>query len=425
MKFNWTLKKELGLFLILQVLILVAVYSYLLPYYLWTGIQQAAQVFLETEAKQLAAQIEQGHPVRPNNLGRGIEAYVGFDALPENIKKFYEDRLPLRDKRLYMRGYFEEPDGDDVSIMLMPYDLADGRQLITVFGVRDSVLERQGGAIDRLDDYLELTGILGVGFLLLWGLLTAVLLHRIAQRTRRMSQWTRSLSPGREHNNPSFGYHEFDEVGMQLKDAFDTISRALERETEFVRNASHELRTPISIIRSNLDVLSIQANGNSEPHARIQRATSKMQELVDALLWLSREDPKLMAREPVDVGATLQQTIEDHDALMRGKNLVVQDNRRSSVVELPPAALAIVLSNLIRNAFDHASTGSIRVQVNDDSVSIENQVDEVDGYTPVDGLGITLVRKIADRLGWRCSFQNGTQGYVAELVFHPPQQPVG
>ncbi|MEM9620680.1 MAG: HAMP domain-containing sensor histidine kinase [Pseudomonadota bacterium] len=416
MKFKWTLKKELALFLVLQVMILVAVYSYLLPFYLWNGAQQAASVFMETQAKQIAAQLERGVDVTDNGQDRGIEAYIGFAALPEEIAKFYTDLQPLRDKRVYTRGYLEE-DGEEISILLMPYDLAGGQQLIIVFRVRESVLERQGGAFDQLNEYLELTRNVGAGFLILWGLATLFLLHRIAQRTRRMSKWTRELAPGDHLTQPSFGYGEFNEVGTQLKESIDSITAALARESEFVRNASHELRTPISVIRTNLDLIQVQSQGVSEPHERIKRAALKMQRIVDALLWLSRDDDKLLAPIQVDLGAVVHRLVEDHRNLLRENAIEIADQRSQPKQLLADQALDIALANLIRNAFEHTAKGTVAITIREREVAIENRVSGTQDAEPTDGLGLTLVRKIADRMGWHYSHESNASGYAARLRF--------
>ncbi|MEM7098384.1 MAG: HAMP domain-containing sensor histidine kinase [Pseudomonadota bacterium] len=416
MNIKWTLKKELGVFLVLQVLILVAVYSYLLPFYLWQGIQQAANVFMETEAKQLSAQIERGDELDLYSTDRGLEAYIGFDSLPQEIAEFYKDLRPLRDKRLYSHGYLEE-DGEDISILLMPYNLSDEQQLLIVFRVRESVLERQGGAFDQLNEYLELTGIVGVSFVTLWGLVTFFLLNRIAQRTGRLSKWTREITPGNTPDNPKFGYGEFNEVGIQLKESIEAISAALERESEFVRNASHELRTPIAIIRANLDLIEVREDRNSEPHERIKRAVLKMQQLVDALLWLSRNDDKLLTDSQVDLGAVVQRLVEDHRPLLQDNDITINDKRTGSSQQLPDQALDIALGNLIRNAFEHAAEGTVAITIDEQEVAIENQVDATPDTQPTDGLGLTLVRKIADRLGWRYSHERSNVGYQARLEF--------
>ncbi|MEM1191468.1 MAG: HAMP domain-containing sensor histidine kinase, partial [Pseudomonadota bacterium] len=234
-------------------------------------------------------------------------------------------------------------------------------------------------------------------------------------------QWTQGLSPSSAtQDDPRFGYGEFDDVGRELQGAFARISKALERESEFVRNASHELRTPIAIIRSNLDLERRRSGSESEPLGRIRRATDRMQQLVDTLLWLSREEPAEQNEEDVDLKAMVQQVAEEHVYLLEGRSyrLEVPDSCFSVRLAAQPARIA--LANLIRNAFQHSDGGEVLIELTDHGVTVRNGVGAAAtgaDRSLSDGLGLTLVKKITQRMGWTFAAREQGTEHVAALSF--------
>ncbi|MEM1144628.1 MAG: HAMP domain-containing sensor histidine kinase [Pseudomonadota bacterium] len=414
--FRWTLSRELGLLLLLQVGVLVFVYSQLLPYFLWNGVQQAAQVFMETDAAAAGAYLEREGTLPPNT-GRGVQLYNGADELPERYRERFVRDGVLPAGRLRFRETRES------GVMLFVHELADGRSVVAVAEASRELLGRPGGVMDKMFELIELRERIGLGFLLFWAVLTAFVVRRIYVRTKRMSEWTNSLTELSETRaDPRFGYREFDEVGKELNSAFERIASALEREGEFLRNASHELRTPIAIIQSSLALEQKRNGGKSEALGRIERAAQRMQRLVETLLWLSREETQAQTQQPVDLKAVTEQLIDEHRYLLDEQSVVLISNLSKRAIELPEEPARIVLANLIRNAFQHShESDHIEVVLSDEGVKIKNRMqnsdDRSNGPSTSDGLGLTLVRKVTERMGW--VFQASESGgmHSARLLF--------
>jgi len=105
----------------------------------------------------------------------------------------------------------------------------------------------------------------------------------------------------------------------QLADTFDAmlarLDAAFAAQQRFVADASHELRNPLAIIRTNIDV------ALSDPHADpdelrqaivvVRRASERMARLVDDLLALARREMPTFEREPVDLGQTVGEASEE------------------------------------------------------------------------------------------------------------------
>jgi two-component system, OmpR family, phosphate regulon sensor histidine kinase PhoR len=192
---------------------------------------------------------------------------------------------------------------------------------------------------------------------------------------------------------------------------------------EFLKNAAHELRTPVSAISSAIEVL--QAGAKNDPADRdrflthIERATGQLERLLDALLVLARsqsgDEEPAVSRVPVE--PILRQVFEGVTPHV-GVALET-DSPRGLVVTTNPRLLEQLLGNLVANAAKHTASGSIRLVASrvDDSVAIEVQ-DTGHGLEPADpelakrelsrrdspeleglGIGLTIVREAVRALG--------------------------
>jgi signal transduction histidine kinase len=220
----------------------------------------------------------------------------------------------------------------------------------------------------------------------------------------------------KDRQHPRFGYREFDEISEKLGGAFERISAALNRERDFVRHASHELRTPITVIQSNVDLLRTRLPDDDESVGRIARAAHKMQSLVETLLWLGRETSVNLDTQSIDLADFTKTIADEHRYLLHGKPITVDYDLRQDTVDLPPEAAGIAISNLIRNAYQHTVSGRVLIRNGARSVTIENS--QADGATPsTDGLGLTLVRKTVERMGWVFSAELADQGRRTKIQF--------
>lgn len=212
-----------------------------------------------------------------------------------------------------------------------------------------------------------------------------------------------------------------DEIG-ELANAFESylerLAAFVERERDFAADASHELRTPLAVIRGAAEIIAADPGldpGLRERVARIERASSEMTQIVEALLLLARESG-LPENVHCDAGRLARECVERHrpQAAMHDSRIELD---AGSDVSLPvPAALfAMVLANLVRNAVAHSQAGTIRIQldpqalvVSDEGVGIDADEQERvferfyrGSQSKGAGIGLSLVRRICDRLGWR------------------------
>jgi signal transduction histidine kinase len=198
----------------------------------------------------------------------------------------------------------------------------------------------------------------------------------------------------------------------------------LERQREFVRDASHELRTPITVARGHLD-LARAADVDATLSDDLEIAGEELERLSslsERLLLLAAADhPSFLTKRDVDVGAFLADTVRRWSPAADRRWAV--DVRAEGVVAADPDRLSIALDSLIENAVEatddgdeirlraRAVDGCLSIDVVDTGVGIPKGQHErlFERFTRADshrgrisggtGLGLSIVRAIAEAHG--------------------------
>jgi signal transduction histidine kinase len=170
------------------------------------------------------------------------------------------------------------------------------------------------------------------------------------------------------------------------------IERARQRQLAFSADASHELRTPVSVIEAQT---SLALAGRREPDAdrrafeRIDRESRRIRRILEDLLWLARFDALRGApdAEPVDVGVMASATADRFGVVAeaRGLTLSVASAPGDHVVAIPPEWLDRLLGVLVDNACKFAPDGStVRIAVGADAGRVTLAVEDAGPGIPAD-----------------------------------------
>jgi signal transduction histidine kinase len=225
---------------------------------------------------------------------------------------------------------------------------------------------------------------------------------------------------------PNFKFKELQLLAQVIHSNVKSVNDSIEREQAFLNFASHELRTPITILRSNSILLDkISPNSTSqekEIRDRIQRASTTMKNLTETLLWLSSDNIQNIKEESFDIKEVLIDTVADCDYLLKGKEITVTLNTESFIVRLPLAVTQIVLTNLINNAFQHSYDSQVFITQSKTSIEILNREknnesvnssNDISGF----GLGLKLVQKLTKKFNWYYHSDKITKGYIVKIDF--------
>jgi signal transduction histidine kinase len=179
---------------------------------------------------------------------------------------------------------------------------------------------------------------------------------------------------------------ELRRLGNTLNDMLQRLEEALERERGFVAEAGHELRTPLALLRAELDFAIHHADDEDELRAALREASAETDRLVqlsgDLLLIASSDSGGVPLRVESIAAADLLESVRNRFAWRAG-----QERRRLEVAAPPGLALDAdrlrleqALGNLVDNALRHGG-GSVRVEARELDASVELRVsDEGDGF---------------------------------------------
>ncbi len=220
----------------------------------------------------------------------------------------------------------------------------------------------------------------------------------------------------------------------------ERISAFVERERNFTRDASHELRSPLTVIRIAADMLLSEQELSSPARTsvlRIQRSAKDMEELVEAFLLLARESEQALSRDPVQVNALLRDEIARAVELLGNERIQVNltEHAQLSVIA-SERVLSVIFGNLIRNALSYTDEGRVEITVDEDRVRVadsgvgmpEQEIQQVfkpfyrsgDSRRGGHGVGLTIVKSLSSRFGWTVDIDSQPQLGTTVNVRFPP-----
>ncbi|WP_124101362.1 ATP-binding protein [Ruminococcus sp. Marseille-P6503] len=221
------------------------------------------------------------------------------------------------------------------------------------------------------------------------------------------------------------GNDELHRLANVFDDMFSRLDEAFKTEQQFISDASHELRTPMSVILAQCEYILEQPRSNeeyAEAFTVIQRQGRKMSRLIEDMLCFARmeQNEKSYPLEKLDLTELVNDVCSDM-SLIRDKNITLKRRVRSDVfVSGNRMLLTRLLTNLISNAYRYGRENGeiivtldmneeILLQVEDNGIGIpEDQQKKIferfyradqSRNTEGTGLGLAMVKDIADYHG--------------------------
>lgn len=307
-----------------------------------------------------------------------------------------------------------------------------------------SVVDDEVGTTVRGIAVVALISLVGAGVAALFVSATITRpLERLRDTTERIAQGDLDTRAANDEGPPEVRH---------LADSFNTmtdqLSRLLERQRSFAGDASHQLRTPLTALRLQLE----QAAGlvDRDPtgaRGRLEAADveiERLQRLVQGLLMLARAEQTTIAPTPVDASTILEERVDMWSSLAAERDVrVLHTSRPGTFIMGVPDALEQILDNLLDNAIHIVPMGS-EIEVTLDSPSSSDRtvtlsvLDRGPGMTQEQlasardrfwrspdapytgsGLGLAIVEQLAAACGGSIDLSNRSGGGLSVAVHFP------
>ena len=160
-------------------------------------------------------------------------------------------------------------------------------------------------------------------------------------------------------------------VTLASRKAVEPTIRTMEQQKQFITNASHELKTPLTVISTNMELMQMEAEDNPWVKST-QKQTAVMRKLVDELVYLSRmeEEHPPLEWEMLDAGKLLEETAEPFAAMAEYKGLEMRVSTEGDLqMNGDRASLQRLMSTLCDNAVKYADGSPILAEARQEGKS--------------------------------------------------------
>jgi signal transduction histidine kinase len=359
---------------------------------------------LETELSHYIAAYKRNPELRPPNTA-SIKGFIAPDGKRTHLPEYLRDLPPGEHEVRYQGKVYQV--------------LSQNINSDQVFILHDVTL------FEEREDTVNFALVLTVATATLLAWLSGFLLSReVIAPVAKLADEVGALETDKVHEKLAHDYAQ-DEVGA-LAQTFDRYLERLhdfiDREREFSANASHELRTPLAVINGAAELLltdSALSERMRHRLLRIERAGKDMSQVLDTLLFLAREQNSHDQRDMrCQATRVAQQALENYRYLIAEKPVKLGlELRQDFTIAASETVVAIVIGNLLRNAFAHTPEGEVNIVVTNNTIQVTDTGTGIDSSElPLvferhyrgkgervagSGLGLAIVKRICDRFGWK------------------------
>ena len=264
---------------------------------------------------------------------------------------------------------------------------------------------------------MQIIGALGVGFIV-----SNRLFKPFRETLRRIKNFTlqdKEPIPAKETN-----VKEFDDLNRFVQEMTHKAVKDYINLKEFAENASHELQTPLSIVKGKLELLT-ETDLSPEQYQFVedsQRSIKKLSRLSESLALLTKiENHEFVEREVVNVTKMIRESTQAFEEFIALNGLDVQSDLAEEVtMQMHPVLADILWTNLFQNAIKHnIDDGSIDITLTEQSLTIANtgkspeippqqlfdRFKKGDSSSNSIGLGLSIIKRIVDQNNYTISYK--------------------
>ena len=214
----------------------------------------------------------------------------------------------------------------------------------------------------------------------------------------------------------------------ELNEVVDKMTRKIQADfstlKQFTENASHEIQTPLAIIKSKLEVMIQDESLTSEQMQNLQtiyQTTGRLSKLNQSLLLLTKiENDQFAHSERLNLKTLVAETLTLFEDFIKAKNLRVETQLTDCWVQMNAALARVLLSNLLGNAIKYNfHNGLLGVVLTDTELAVSNfgvaptqptevffeRFNKANPHSESLGLGLAIVKEICEYAQFKISYE--------------------
>ena len=243
-----------------------------------------------------------------------------------------------------------------------------------------------------------------------------------------------------KNSNPKLGSNdieEFNRLNTAINKLIEKNTLIYKSQKEFIENAAHELQTPIAIFKGKLETLLQRPDvteGQFEILDKLNDTTTRLSRLNKNLLLLSKiESKQYNIPEAVILNDVIAGQMDFFKEQAAAKNILINTNlEANSIVDTNLFLAEILIKNLFLNAINHnIKNGSITIVLDKNALAFSNtgesksletdtlfeRFSKVNPSSKGNGLGLSIIKKIADNNGWKVQYHFTDNLHTFEIRF--------
>jgi signal transduction histidine kinase len=264
----------------------------------------------------------------------------------------------------------------------------------------------------------------------------AIAVGPIVAATRSIAGWAPEPSPG-----DAFPRDEASTLMEAFNRFRDRADETVAREREFAANLDHEIRTPLTAIRTDAELIALEAPLAPAQRQRVDRIVASVDEIIATTeSTLSSSAGRVVDKEPVDLHEVVRTACDAmaDRAASSGLRIAIDVAGGESLLA-DRQALLTVCRNIVKNAVEHAAPAQLAIEGDRRSLTFRDDGPGIDpaqlphvferyhqGHrsdaealpgTPRRGLGLAIARRLCDLQGWRLGVRSPAIGSARGTSF--------
>lgn len=287
-----------------------------------------------------------------------------------------------------------------------------------------------------LSAFLVISLLLTVGFFIANWLFSKLIWKPFYQTLDALNKY--DIKQHKEYVFAESNTFEFNQLNNTINKLISKIHQDYIQQKEFTENASHELQTPIAIIKAHINLL-VQSTNLSEAEMGyvevIENTLKKLSSLNKALLLLAKiENNQFNAVKQINISDVLSKTVHNIQELIQAKELnLIVDSLPNVSITMNPILSEIMISNLLQNAIRHnVKGGKIYIKLSNNKLIISNSGEPLnmkpeelfmrfkkdDSSKESIGIGLAIVKEIVALYNFNISYSFKNSTHFFELQFN-------